>query len=465
MKGQIMKFIKRHDLIKQGKTILVGVSGGPDSMALLHLLYTLRHTYQLTLIALGIDHQLRGKEAQQELEYAKKTCNKWQIPFIEEKIDVISYKKKNRVSLQMAARSLRYQSYQKHFKKHSAHYLALAHHADDQIETMFMALSTITNPGALSGIPVKRTFLTGELIRPLLCVTKEQIVDYCHSNHIIPQIDPSNKDDRYMRIYYRKHIVPKVKAKNENIHKTIQYLSESLSEDERFLMDKAKAVFALKQVIKKEPDQITVFINEFKTYPISLQRRMYQLILDYLYKEIPKDLSYIHENIFLSLLKEKKGNVCLDFPKNLQIEKAYDVIVLNFDKKKEQSYFHKIIDFPTELRLPNGATLALSLVDKPIYTDDKYTYSCSVSDIVLPLHIRTRLPGDRMHWKGLNGSKKIKDVFIDEKIPRSERNKRLLVTDNNDTVLWIIGLKKGLPKKKIRKHNDTYYIKMTYNEG
>src|SRR5699024_10052450 len=110
------------------------------------------------------------------------------------------------------------------------------------------------------------------------------------------------------------------KMRNNNIHKTIQYLSESISEDEQYLMAEAKKVFNSERVIKCKQDEITLSIHKFNTYPTPLQRRVYKLILDYLYEEIPKDLSYTHEELFLSLLTKKKSNICLDFPKALKIE-------------------------------------------------------------------------------------------------------------------------------------------------
>src|SRR5699024_6083703 len=123
----------------------------------------------------------------------------------------------------------------------------------------------------------------------------------------------------------------------------------------------------------------------------------YQLILDYLYDELPKNLSYVHEETFLSLLTEKKGSLSLDFPKRLKIEKSYDTIHFYFDSNKEKSGFHEIIDVAMDVPLPNGMELSINIIDddSDIYDRNKYTYICCVDDVSLPLHIRTRLPGDR----------------------------------------------------------------------
>lgn len=465
MKKKVIEFINRHHLIEPNKTILVGVSGGPDSMALLHFLKSIQESYQLNLIALCIDHQLRGEQSKEELEFVKSVCNKWEVPFISESIDVVAYKKKHQVSTQMAARDLRYECYKKHMKNQSAHYLALGHHADDQIETMFMALSQVTDPSALSGIPVKRPFSAGVIIRPLLAVTKDEINDYCHTYEINPKMDPSNLDDHYMRIYYRQQIIPKIKERNRNIGTTIQYLSNALSDDESYLMNEAVNVFESDKIKKRTNQKVKFLINEFNEYPISLQRRIYRLILDYLYDELPKNLSYVHEESFLTLVQGDKSNVRIDFPKRLKVEKSYNELAFYFESEQKQSNFHKVIDHSTIVNLPDGATLSFSYTDEQIYDENEYIYSCSVNDLAFPLHIRTRRPGDRMSWQGLNGSRKIKDLFIDEKIPRSDRDKKWLITDNDGVVLWIIGVKKGLPQKRNEQQEHPSYINITYHKN
>src|SRR5699024_7072605 len=265
-------------------------------------------------LALCINHKLRGLEAQLELDYVREVCQKWGVHFIGESIDVTSYKEQANVSTQMAARKLRYDSYMTHIKELNADYLALGHHADDQIETMFMTMSQIARSSSLSGIPVKRSLGKAELIRPLLTVTREDVLDYCRTHHINPKFDPSNEDEHYMRIYYRHHIVPNIKAKHSNIHTTIQHLSESLRDDESYLMSQAKAVFENESVILKDAGHMTVFIDEFIKHPKALQRRMYQLILDYLYSDVSDHFTYVHEQAFLTLLTEDGGSRQLHFP-------------------------------------------------------------------------------------------------------------------------------------------------------
>src|SRR5690625_4801745 len=150
--------------------------------------------------------------------------------------------KEHQVSTMVAARDVRYQFFKEQMKVYQAAYLALGHHGDDQVETMLMGFVRTASTKALSGIPIKREFVTGLIVRPLLCVTKADIVAYCEMNDITPRMDPSNHDDRYTRNYFRNHIIPLIKGENDNIHATVQSLSESLQEDEYFLQIEAEKI-------------------------------------------------------------------------------------------------------------------------------------------------------------------------------------------------------------------------------
>src|SRR5699024_5287063 len=154
---------------------------------------------------------------------------------------------------------------------------------------------------SFSGIPVQRPFSRGFIIRPFLCVTKKDIEDYCVTHAIVPKIDPSNKETTYTRNYYRKYVVPKLKEKNENLHMTIQHL---------------------------------------KAYSTALQRRAYHLILNYLYDDLPKNLSYLHEENFFNILGGN-GTIEIDFPHELKVQKSYQKITLFFREKASQdTSFH-----------------------------------------------------------------------------------------------------------------------------
>lgn len=454
MENKIYRFMEQHQLTLQGKTILVGVSGGPDSMALLHFLQGLKTNWNLKVVAISIDHQLRGVEAEADIAYVNKMCNKWNIPFVTARVDVRKYEKTHKLSTQVAARKLRYKVFEEQMNAYTADFLALGHHGDDQVETLLMALVRTTNLNSLTGIPVTRTFASGEIIRPLLAVTKKEIEQYCKKHHIQPRMDNTNLDTSYTRNYFRKFIVPKVKERHPHAHMTMQHLSESLQEDESYLKMEAKKVF--KQVVTWYPHDLhqptknerkaELSIEALKLRPVPLQRRVYRLILDYLYDDLPKQLTYVHEQIFLTLLEEPTNKV-VHFPQGLLIERSYNDLLFYFrDITVRDSFFEQKIDsIPNRVTLPNGAILSISyLNERDVLTENNHAFICGYNELSFPLTVRTRKPGDRMHVKGMTGTKKIKDILIDDKIPRAERESIFLIEDNEKRIFWLIGVREGM---------------------
>lgn len=463
MKRNFTQFINKHQLLHNNATVLIGVSGGPDSMALLHLLVSLREQWNLRLIALSVDHQLRGEESKADVQYVKEMCDQWGVEVITTAIDVRTYEKKHRISTQVAARELRYDFYREQMAKLRADYLALGHHGDDQVETMLMSIVRTASSASLLGIPVKRKFSHGLLIRPLLGASKAQIKQYCQQNDIHPRFDPSNKDIEDTRVFFRKKIIPIIKEKNDNIHTTIQYLSESLQEDESFLQKEAKQL--LNDLIQYGEDgQSASFkIDQFKTYAQALQRRFFHLILNYLYDgKLPKSLSYTHENHFFELINEQHGTVNMNFPRQLIVERSYDTLSFYFEQNAKDEPFKKEIIIPGETTLPDGSMISTQIVSERYIDQDEYTYICAEKAVTLPLYIRTRRPGDRISWKGLNGSKKLKDLFIDEKIARNERDTWPIVVDQQGNLLWVIGLRKG--EIKCNDHHNSW-IQLRFKQG
>ncbi|AXI07558.1 tRNA lysidine(34) synthetase TilS [Oceanobacillus sp. 143] len=448
MEQTVLSFIKKHQLLTENATVLIGVSGGPDSMALLHFFNSIRKKWNLQLNAVSIDHQLRGEESRKDLEYVRAICKEWDIPFVAAIVDVPGFIKQHQVGTELAARELRYQVFHEQMDQLNADYLALGHHGDDQVETMLMRLTRTASASMFNGMPIKREFANGMIIRPFLCITKKDIEAYCEENQIVPRIDPTNFDTIYTRNFFRKNLLPLIKEKNNNIHITIQHLSETLREDEEFLQTEAQQM--VKELVEFDTvNRVASFeIESFRKHAHALQRRSFHLILDYLYKELPKDLSYVHEEYFFALLEHNKGNTRIDFPSNLKLEKSYDRLTFYFaDINPHDPSYDETLALPGKVVLQDGSAVYAEYADK-IETSDPFLYTCNIDQVKRPLHIRTRRAGDRMSWKGLKGSKKLKDIFIDSKIPITERDKWPILVDHKGEVLWVIGLKKGHPKSQ-----------------
>jgi len=463
MELHVENFIKRHQLLTEHATVLIGVSGGPDSLALLHFLRSIRDRWQLRLIAVSVDHQLRGAESAADLHYVEELCGKWGIDCVASSIDVASYQEAEQLSTEVAARALRYQCFAEQAQKYDADYVALGHHAGDQVETMLMTLARSASSSSFSGIPVKRPFGSSMIIRPLLSVTKDDIEAYLEKYQITPRIDSTNADDTYTRNYFRKHIVPLISQKNKNMPRTMQHLSETLAEDEDFLRSQAKRLVESIVYFDEKNQMASVSAEAFKQHHPALQRRSFHLILNCLYNELPVDLTYVHEAYFFSLLNHNQGNTRIDFPARLKLENTYGKIRFYFiaeddSPKINDRLSHHELEIPGETQMSDGSSIeAVFSNTKP--PEQTFTYSCLSGQVALPLHIRNRKPGDRMSWKGLNGTKKLKDLFIDAKIPLEKRDRWPLIVDNNGVVLWVIGLKKGQPPDETE---DGCFIHLSY---
>ncbi|WP_373284273.1 tRNA lysidine(34) synthetase TilS [Priestia taiwanensis] len=439
---KVTKFISEYDLLKKGSTVVVGVSGGPDSLALLHFLYTQRQAWKLRLVVAHVDHMFRGKESEQEMYFVEEICNRYRIPFEGKRIDVSAYQVEVGVGGQVAARECRYAFFHEVMHKHNADFLALGHHGDDQIETILMRLVRGSTLEGISGMKKKRPFETGYLIRPFLSVTKAEIYAYCEMNNVIHCEDPSNKKEVYTRNRFRKWILPHLQEENPAVHERFMQFSQSLAEDDEYLrmltVEKMSEV-----IIRHERDEIAITILPFESLSMPLQRRGIQLILNYLYGNKLTDVSSIHINQILALLRSSNPSGKLNLPNGLTVQRSYSTCIFTFRQKKGKEY-QEILSLEGIIHIGNDSTILSSLhTIIPSITNHQYSFLCDLKDISLPLMVRSRKNGDKMTLKGMKGSKKIKDIFIDCKIPKEARDTWPVVVDAKGTIIWLPGVKKS----------------------
>ncbi|GAE94212.1 tRNA(Ile)-lysidine synthetase [Gracilibacillus boraciitolerans JCM 21714] len=446
---KVLPFIQKHQLLHNGATVLVGgVSGGADSLLLLRYLLSIQQSWQLKIMVVSIDHSLRGAESASDVKYVESVCQEWNVPFTSKKVDVNQRKAALKEGTQVAARSLRYQAFEETMNEVKADLLALAHHGDDQIETILMRIVRQSNPSLLKGIPVKRKMSNGYIIRPFLCLTKDEIYHFCQDYQIIPREDPSNQSTVYTRNYFRLKILPLLKEQDHHVHQHVQMLTERVAEDQVYL--ETKAYEMVKETVNFTGEVAFFDINGFVTYPITLQRRAFHLILNCLYHEFSQDITYQHEADFFSLLRQEKSNVSLDFPGSLKVTKNYDEVRFYFPVPvKEEWKNHQLLKIPSIITLTDGSKLTINYTLENTDEDHHTLHIPAECESLLPLSIRVRQPGDRMYVKGLKGGhKKVKDIFIDEKIPAYKRDSWPLVFGADGTLLWLVGLKKAEIKGK-----------------
>lgn len=440
--GKVDSFVKRYSLLEMHSTVVVGVSGGPDSVALLFYLLEKQKERQLQIVVAHMDHMFRGKESEQDLQFVKELCERVGVTCEVTQTNVEQYQKERRLSAQIAARECRYAFLERIMKKYNAHYLALGHHGDDQIETIVMRLIRGSTPKGYAGIHAKRSFYEGYVIRPLLAVTKDEILSYCERKGISFRVDPSNEKETYMRNRIRKNVLPHLKMENENVHERFQLFSTFMQEDEAYLQELAFEKMN-KVVTKKTKEEVVLSIPAFESMPMALQRRGIQLILNYLYEyKIPSSLSSIHIDNIIVFLKRTHPSGSLDFPNGLEIVRTYEECSFRF--KKESVYsFSSVLQVPGKIVLPNGDELIVEVSNEFPQQVNETIFVAKYNEISYPLSVRTRENGDRMSIQGMDGTKKIKAVFIEAKVPKEKREEWPIVCDASGTIIWIPLLKRS----------------------
>ncbi|MDQ0158466.1 tRNA lysidine(34) synthetase TilS [Alkalibacillus salilacus] len=454
MEEQVKQFIQEQGLIHKGDELYVAVSGGVDSMALLHLLYSMQSEWNLSLTVLTVDHQLRGEESAADSLFVANQAADLSIPCRVLKVDTKAYQQKNQTGVQEAARILRYDAFAKEVSESGK--LVLAHHGDDQVETMFMRLSKGVLP---RGMDASKQLDALHVIRPLLTVSKEQIKDYVNQHSISFREDPSNASDHYTRNRFRHQLLPFVQSENPNIHNSAMDLHHELSEDHQMLNEWAEERMGLISQFCEQ--KVTFSINSFKALPLPLQRRGFHLILNYL---SVSNQSYRHDfQSFKMWLESEAPNSEWTLRQGLKAIKSYDTCTVTTQTFEPNSYAIPL-NVGDMHRLPNGWTIQvqeLSSENSKTIDLNPHIVVGSKSDVTWPLTVRTRRPGDRIRPKGLNGHKKVKDIFIDEKVPLHERDTWPVVTDADGRVLWIPLLKQS----DWADLSDTHHIILSIDES
>lgn len=409
--------------IKDGSSVIVATSGGPDSMALLSLLLSIKDYKDLNIVCAHVNHKLRDESEEEEI-MVKNYCLENDIIF--ELTTLGNYEG----NVEESARKKRYEFFDKLVKKYKANYLLTAHHGDDLVETILMRLirsSSMKGYAGFSKISKKDDYF---IYRPLIIKTKDEILDYVLKNNIPYALDKSNDSMEYTRNRMRKNILPLLKEENKNVHLQFLKFSEKMNETEEYFNTIISSVWPFICHDNK------IRIDVLNTYPFLLQKKIIQKLLYYVYGSDIILISDKHIDSIMSVINDDKPNKTISLPLGKIFVKEYNFVGI---KEKCQANDYDFI-FDKEVKLPNGRFLKkekekCGKSNNVIYLNSK--------DISLPIHVRSRKDGDTIVLKGLNKSKKIKDIFIDSKLAISERDNWPIVTDSKGKILWVPGLKKS----------------------
>jgi tRNA(Ile)-lysidine synthase len=441
LEAKVEAFLERHSFSLVNKKVVAGVSGGPDSLALLHYLSRQREKKNLSIVAAHVDHMFRGQESYEDALFVKSFCEEHNITFEMARMDVPKRMSQTGRSSQTEAREARYEFFAEVLRKYDCDFLALGHHGDDQMETILMRLTRGSSGKARAGIPFIRAFQNAEVIRPFLCLSRNDIDQYCRMHDLHPRIDPSNEKSIYSRNRFRKKVLPFLKSENPQVHEHFQRFSEDLQSDESFLQE--LTVRNMNTVMKTvNTGNITIDIKPFTEMPLPLQRRGIQLILNYLYNKRPASLSAIHIDQIFSLIGHSHPSGKLDLPGGLKVIKSYQKVSFQTGQQQVKSYCFKMEE-PGLIHLPDGSEIKVEYVTEKPDTKNQNSACFPAHLFAWPIQIRTRQMGDRMSIKGMTGTKKIKDIFIDSKVPRVERDSWPVVEDSTGRIIWLPSLKKA----------------------
>ena len=431
---KVYENIVNNNLIKKGDTIILGVSGGPDSMALLYSLNKIKGSLGFDIIVAHLNHGTRGLESDRDQEFVEKISQELKLEYFKKKVAMVDYAKKNKLSEEEAGRKLRYDFFKDISKNYPNSKIAVAHNLNDQSETLLMRIIRGTGIDGLKGIEMK----TNQIIRPLLNIKREEIEEYISHNNIKTVLDHTNLLPMYTRNKIRLELIPYIEENfNKNIVDALWRLSKIADMENDFIEELVEENYKI-MLKSREIECIILDGVLFKDKHICLQTRIIRRAISDL---LGSNQGYgeEHINLLLNLFIEGKTGKKIDLPHNIIGYIDYDSLVIKIGKEEEvKGYKHKLsigCNYIPEI----GISLKLDLLDNiGELRESKYTKFYDYDQVIGDIYLRSRETGDRFSPYGMKGSKKLKDIFINDKISREDRDNIPLLSDEKN-ILWIVG--------------------------
>ena len=452
---QIKKFISDNDLLDKGDKVVVGVSGGADSVCLLHVLNSLKDSLELDILAVHINHMIRGAEADGDQKFVEDLCDSLGIKWKCFRIDVPSLAEKDNLTEEEAGRNARYETFYSVMKENGFNKIAVAHNSDDLTETVIFNMVRGSSIRGISGIPVKR----GEIIRPLLQTSRKAIEEHLRTIGQEYVTDSTNLEDIYSRNIIRHEILPKLKELNKGADNHIVRLASEMEEIYDIIKCSAESVSLEKE--SGENDRINILISDIDGLSKLIRSEVYLRALEELAGK-RKDVTATHLSAVDKLIKMENGKE-LDLPYGIKVYKSYDKIVFVRNTPGKRKNGLTIVSDDGKYYLGDGI-LEIKKVKyekgMEIPSEDMYKAidAGKINDI-----LRFRLPEDGDFIRiSASGSKKLKRLFTDMKIDKMRRKAIPILAVGNE-VIWAVGLRLSEAFKIDDDTEDIIYLK--YIEG
>lgn len=438
MKNQVLETIKEYKMFSPGDSVLIGVSGGADSTALLHLLYDLKSELGIsTLYVAHFNHMLRKEDADLDQKYVEGLSKNLGLLCLAEGVDVAAYATKNKLCLEDAGRRLRYEFYRETAKKMGAKKIALGHTADDSVETFLMRLLRGAGLRGLTGIPPVR----GNIVRPLIKVWRKEIDQHIAHLKLVPRIDHTNYESKYLRNRVRLKLIPQLKIYNLNIKEILLQTVMLLTED--YLYMEAKTREALSEITIKENDNsIELQADKLRALEPPIEGHLLRTAIEKVKGNLSElAFSHIHD-IAKNLDSTEKWE--LPLPDGIYAVGNRNTLAITKTRpaEPEKVSFYYNLSIPGQLKIKEAEMLLtaeiLPSTPTPSLSPNPNVAHLDFEEVGRELIVRSRKDGDRFYPLGMKGTKKVQDFFIDQKVPQEERD-RVPIVESAGRLIWIVG--------------------------
>ncbi|MCE5287239.1 MAG: tRNA lysidine(34) synthetase TilS [Pelosinus sp.] len=436
---KVKAWIDKHKLIPPGSTVLAACSGGPDSLALVHILSQLQQEYKFTLAVGHVDHMFRGVESAEDARFVADFCRQLKLSCYQTAIDVPHYSKESGLSAEEAAREVRYGYLRSVAKKLGGALIATGHHRDDQAETVLMHLLRGSGSEGLGGMKARNS----DIIRPFLVVSRSEIEEYCAKNKWQPRLDSTNLATEYLRNDLRLKLLPLLKREyNQAISEALCRSAEIIGAEHALIRELAESSF--RQFVLEESGQLVIETAALSRLHIALQRELFRQIIQKKLGHL-KGITFAHVEKLIKLSLSGETGSIIELPGRCIVRKEYGRVFVAIAGRKIARAIQPpgvTLIVPGITRLPNGSFVKAVLSDVRPESSDAKTAVFDWAALAKPIIVRTRLAGDRFQPLGLAGTKKIKDFFIDAKVTREVRAETLIFADAQE-IIWLGGFRQA----------------------
>ncbi len=433
MINRVKKTIKKYNMLEKNDNVIIGLSGGSDSVTLFHVMRKIKDEIGITLSVVHVNHLIRDVSIEDE-NFCIELCKKYNIPIAVYKIDVKKMSKEQKITVEECGRKVRYDKFKKSFKDGAVNKIAVGHNLNDVVETFLMRLvrgSGLKGLGSIQGV-------RDNIIRPLIEINKIDIENFCKENKFEYKVDESNFGLDYERNRVRNKLIPLLEAEyNEGVINNINKTSKIISEENSYL---EKISYEKFLSMTNRNNELTINRSKLLKEDKVIIRRIVRECIKYINKNLDS-ISYEHIEKVIEIASKENGKK-ITLPQNLIVQKTYDEIIFykkDRDEKKEEEINLELEVVKYVDKLKRYILISKNIVEKK-YIDQievEKTYENKIySKENIQFTLRYRKTNDKIYFKGINGNKKLKKYFIDEKIPSKNRDKIMLLADG-ENIVWI----------------------------